>query len=180
MSRIFIAAILSTLFVTTITVAGSDPIMSRQALMEDTRDAAKVIGGMLKQEQAFDAEAAMEAFKVWKTTALEAGDLFPDGSETGHETEAKASIWTDRDGFNEKMADFSTAVDAAIAGQAANKVFPATPGNRTFRVLGRRSAGYPFSAIAGMACLNKLHKRSRRRTRRSPSSTRLRRAISQA
>ena len=137
MSRIFIAAILSTLFVTTITVAGSDPIMSRQALMEDTRDAAKVIGGMLKQEQAFDGEAAMEAFKAWKKTALEAGDLFPEGSETGHETEAKASIWTDRDGFNEKMADFKTAVNAAIAAEptslealkgAAGPVFKACKG----------------------------------------------------
>ena len=115
MLRTLESIILSTLFVASIAVAGSDPIKARQHLMEETRDAAKVIGGMLKQEQAFDAEAAMAAFKVWKKTALEAGDLFPEGSETGHETEAKASIWTDRDGFNQKMADFNTQVDAAIA-----------------------------------------------------------------
>jgi cytochrome c556 len=115
MLRILESIILSSLFLAGVAVAGSDPIKTRQHLMEDTRDAAKVIGGMLKQEQAFDAEAAMAAFKVWKKTALEAGDLFPEGSETGHETEAKASIWTDRDGFNQKMADFNTQVDAAIA-----------------------------------------------------------------
>ena len=115
MLRIIESIILSTLFIASVAVAESDPIKTRQHLMEDTRDAAKVIGGMLKQEQAFDAEAAMAAFKVWKKTALEAGDLFPEGSETGHETEAKASIWTDRDGFNQKMADFNTQVDAAIA-----------------------------------------------------------------
>jgi len=120
MSRTFIPIILSTLFITSAAVAGSDPILTRQHLMEDTRDAAKVIGGMLKQEQAFDAEAAMAAFQVWKKTALEAGDLFPEGSETGHETEAKASIWTDRVGFNEKLADFDTTVDAAIAASPAD------------------------------------------------------------
>jgi cytochrome c556 len=120
MQRIFVLTILSVLFIANIAVAGSDPIKTRQHLMEDTRDAAKVIGGMLKQEQEFDAEAAMAAFKVWKKTAMEAGDLFPEGSETGHETEAKASIWTDRDGFNEKLADFNTKVDAAIAAEPAS------------------------------------------------------------
>ena len=120
MLRIIVPIVLSTLFITSIAIAGSDPIKNRQHLMEDTRDAAKVIGGMLKQQQAFDAEAAMAAFKVWKKTALEAGDLFPEGSETGHETEAKATIWSDRDGFNEKMADFATQVDAAISANPAS------------------------------------------------------------
>ena len=115
MSRTQISIILSALLLSTVALAGSDPIKTRQALMEDTRDAAKVIGGMLKKKQPFDAEAAMQALKTWKTTAMEAGDLFPEGSETGHETEAKATIWSDRDGFNEKMATFDTRVDAAIA-----------------------------------------------------------------
>lgn len=115
MLRISVSMLLPLLLVANIAVAGSDPILARQHLMEDTRDAAKVIGGMLKREQPFDAEAAMTAFNVWKKTATEAGDLFPEGSETGHETEAKSAIWTDRDGFNEKMANFDTQVDAAIS-----------------------------------------------------------------
>lgn len=117
MSRILISTILLALFISSVALAGSDPILKRQQLMEDTRDAAKVIGGMLKEKQPFDAEAAMQALKVWKTTATEAGGLFPDGSGTGHDTEAKVTIWTDRDGFNGKMTDFNTAVDAAIAAQ---------------------------------------------------------------
>jgi cytochrome c556 len=105
--------------------------------MENTRDGAKVIGGMLKGEKPFDAEAAMAALKVWKKTATEAGDLFPVGSETGHETEAKSTIWSDREGFNEKMAIFNTEVDAAIAANpesldalkaAAGPVFKACKG----------------------------------------------------
>jgi cytochrome c556 len=57
----------------------------------------------------------MAALKTWKKTATEAGDLFPEGSDTGHDTEAKATIWTDRAGFESKMAKFNTRVDAAIA-----------------------------------------------------------------
>ena len=115
MSRIIFSAILLALLVSSVAIAGSDPILKRQQLMEDTRDAAKVVGGMLKEQQAFDATAAMQAFNTWKKTATEAGDLFPEGSGTGHDTEAKVTIWTDRDGFNAAMADFNTAVDAAIA-----------------------------------------------------------------
>jgi cytochrome c556 len=115
MTRITISLILSTLIFSGLAFAGSDPIESRQQLMEDTRDAAKVIGGMLKQEQAFDAAAAMEAFTVWQKTAAEAGALFPDGSGVGHDTEAKLTIWTDRAGFDEKLTDFGSRVDAAIA-----------------------------------------------------------------
>jgi cytochrome c556 len=114
MSRILVSIILPGLFIASAALAGSDPILARHHLMEDTRDAAKVIGGMLKEKQAFDAEAAMTAFMVWKKTANEAGDLFPEGSEAGHDTEAKATIWTDRDGFNEKLADFGVQVEAAI------------------------------------------------------------------
>jgi len=115
MSRIFVSTILSSVFIATVAFAGSDPIKERQHLMEETRDAAKVVGGMLKGKTEFDAEAAMAALKTWKNTATKAGDLFPEGSETGHDTEAKSTIWSDRAGFDEKMADFNTAVDVAIA-----------------------------------------------------------------
>ena len=137
MSRIFVSIILSSIFITGAAVAGSDPIEARQELMENTRDGAKVIGGMLKGEKTFNAEAAMSALEVWKKTATEAGDLFPVGSETGHETEAKSTIWSDREGFDEKIAIFNTEVDAAIAANpdsldalkaAAGPVFKACKG----------------------------------------------------
>ena len=115
MLRITVSTLLSAFFMISLAVADSDPILTRQHLMEDTRDAAKVIGGMLKEQQPFDAEAAMAALETWKKTAMEAGELFPEGSDTGHDTEAKATIWTDRDGFNAKLDDFNTQVDAAIA-----------------------------------------------------------------
>ena len=116
MIRMTITFTLSALLAS-VAFAGPDPIEQRQQLMSDTRDAAKVVGGMLKQTQAFDAEAAMEALMVWQKTAAEAGDLFPEGSEVGHDTEAKATIWTDRAGFDMKMATFGEKVDAAIAAE---------------------------------------------------------------
>jgi len=115
MSRILVSIILATLLISSATLADSDPIQTRQQLMEDTRDAAKVVGGMLKQKQPFDAEAAMHSFKVWKETATQAGELFPEGSESGHDTEARATIWSDREGFDKEMANFNQQVDAAIA-----------------------------------------------------------------
>jgi len=120
MSRVLVSTLLTTALLSSVAVADSDPILARQDLMKNTRDAAKVIGGMLKGEQPFDAEAAMTALETWKETATTVGDLFPEGSETGHDTEAKATIWTDRAGFEAKLADFGTSVDAAIAAKPAD------------------------------------------------------------
>lgn len=115
MSRVVISALLTSVIFASFAVADTDPISARQDLMDANKDAAKVIGGMLKEERPFDAEAAMEALKTWQKSANEAGDLFPEGSDTGHDTEAKATIWTDRAGFNADMEDFKAKVDAAIA-----------------------------------------------------------------
>jgi cytochrome c556 len=114
MSRIIVSIILFSVFLSNTVIAGSDPIKARQHLMEETRDAAKVIGGMVKEERTFDAVAAMNALQIWHETATKAGDLFPEGSETGNDTEAKSTIWSDRAGFDAKMENFKTQVDAAI------------------------------------------------------------------
>lgn len=116
MFRYVILTVLAVLLCAAGTVyAESDPILARQQLMEDTRDAAKLIGGMLKGEQPFDAEAAMQAFETWQTTAQKAGALFPEGSGSGHDTEAKATIWSDRAGFDNELEKFAARVDAALA-----------------------------------------------------------------
>lgn len=91
------------------------PQEARHELMEDVGDAAKPVGGMLKGEVEFDAAVVMESFQTWSIAGPIFADLFPEGSETGYETEAKSTIWSDRDGFNEALAAWSEAVDAAIA-----------------------------------------------------------------
>lgn len=94
--------------------AASSPQEQRHELMEDVGGGAKTIGKMLEGETAFDAGAAMEALKIWDDAADSFGGLFPEGSETGYDTEAKATIWTDRAGFDAALAGWSEAVDAAI------------------------------------------------------------------
>ena len=115
MNRILISSALALLLATGAAFAGSDPIKARQQLMEETRDAAKTVGGMLKGETPFDAEEAMQAFETWKKTAAKVGELFPEGSESGHDTEAKATVWSDRAGFDKELENFAVKVDAAIA-----------------------------------------------------------------
>jgi cytochrome c556 len=98
----------------TFALAGDTPQEARHELMEDVGDAAKPIGKMLKGEMAFDAAIPPQSFQTWKDAAARLGDLFPEGSEAGYDTEAKATIWSDRAGFEAEIQGFTEAVEAAI------------------------------------------------------------------
>jgi cytochrome c556 len=97
-------------------LAGSDdPIQQRHDLMEDTRDALKPMVKMVRGEMEFDAGVVEQGLQTMQHTANTAGDLFPPGSETGGDTEAKSTIWTDRAGFEQALNDYAVAVEAAIS-----------------------------------------------------------------
>ena len=98
-----------------IALAGDSPQEARHELMEDVGSAAKTIGTMLKEEAPFDAAQAMAALQVWADAAEPFGELFPEGSESGFDTEAKSTIWTDRAGFDKALAEFKQQADAAVA-----------------------------------------------------------------
>jgi cytochrome c556 len=98
-----------------VALAGESPQEQRHELMEDVGGGAKTIGAMLEGERPFDAAAAMEALQTWNHAAGVFGDLFPEGSETGYDTEARPTIWSDRAGFDAALQDWSEAVDAAVA-----------------------------------------------------------------
>ena len=112
-SRSLLVAI--SLAFTTPLLAGDDPIHERHELMEGVRDAAKPIGQMLKGEREFDAAVVMASFETFDEASARFGELFPPGSETGQDTEAAPAIWEDRAGFDEALAAWADAVDAAIA-----------------------------------------------------------------
>jgi cytochrome c556 len=95
--------------------AAESPQEQRHELMEDVGGGAKTIGKMLEGEEAFDAAAAMNALQTWNHAAGVFGDLFPAGSDSGYDTEAKATIWSDRAGFDAALQAWAEAVDAAIA-----------------------------------------------------------------
>jgi len=111
---IFISSILALMFSLSPAWAADSPQEVRHEMMEAVGDAAKPVGKMLKGEQEFDAAVVMESFQVWSNAAIDFGDLFPEGSETGYDTEARETIWTDRDGFNEHLVTFTDAVISAI------------------------------------------------------------------
>ena len=108
-------ACLSLLLPSLVAVAGDSPQELRHEMMEDVGGAAKTIGAMLKGEKAFDAQAANAALDVWAEAAWDFGKLFPEGSETGFDTEAKSTIWTDRASFDKALAEFKQQADAAVA-----------------------------------------------------------------
>jgi cytochrome c556 len=95
--------------------AGDDPVHERHELMEGVGDAAKPVGQMLKGERDFDAGVVMTSFQTFDEASARFGELFPPGSESGEGTEAAPAIWEDRAGFEEALAAWADAVDAAIA-----------------------------------------------------------------
>ncbi len=114
-----ISVIVATVAFASLAVAGS-PQHERHELMESVGDAAGIVGPMLKGEREYDNAAAMEALRIWQSVAGEFGQHFPEGSETGEDTEAAAAIWDDREGFDAALQEWVDAVDAAIAANPAN------------------------------------------------------------
>lgn len=117
MNRVLLALCVgSAVFAISSALADDDsPQERRHELMEGVGDAAKPVGAMLKGEQPFDAAIVMQSLKTFQEAPPVFVTLFPEGSDTGHDTEAKSTIWTDRAGFEAALQAFSQAVDAAIA-----------------------------------------------------------------
>jgi cytochrome c556 len=116
MNKVLLSGLLSGLLLAPglLLADGHDPVLKRQQLMEDTRDAVKPMGDMAKGEQAFDVAIVAQNLLVLESVAADYGNHFPPGSETGHDTEARPEIWTDRAGFDARLADFGDAVAVAI------------------------------------------------------------------
>ncbi len=91
-----------------------DPIAARQALMKDTGAAMGTLGGMVRNEVPFDALAAKMALHTLHATSIGFPMFFPEGSETGGDTEAAPAIWQDKADFEAKAADMTNATAAAL------------------------------------------------------------------
>jgi cytochrome c556 len=98
-------------------IAGDDPAQERHERMEAVGDAAGPLGGMLKGELDFDAATAMASFMSMKENVDGIDELFPEGSYVEGEKRAAQAVWTNRADFDQKMADFSAALDTAIAAE---------------------------------------------------------------
>jgi len=94
--------------------AAGDAAADRQALMKQNGAATRVLAGMVKGQDPFDAVAAQLAFRTLNSAALGFGYMFPEGSQTGAETEAAATIWSDRAGFDAAIAKYVADTSATI------------------------------------------------------------------
>ena len=109
MIRVLVAAMILTM-VSMVAIAAGDPVKERHEMMEDVKDGAGTIGGMIKGDKAFDADKAMEALRTWQTAAEAFGTLFPEGSYTGEPDTARDTVWSDRAGFDQLLAEFGAFV----------------------------------------------------------------------
>ena len=114
-SLIVLSILVPALAMTTLASASDDPRQERHELMESTRDAAKPIGQMMRGEADYDAEVLMASLNTMLDVADRFGGLFPPGTETGMDTEAAPAIWEDREGFDEALANWRSALEAAVA-----------------------------------------------------------------
>ncbi|MBT8039367.1 MAG: cytochrome c [Xanthomonadales bacterium] len=123
-------------------LAGDSPQEQRQELMEDVGGAAKKIGKMMKGETEFDAAVANQALVVWAESAEPFGKLFPEGSDSGYDTEAKATIWSDPEGFEEQLALFAEKTSAAVAANPQDLEALKASGGAVFKVCKSCHEGY--------------------------------------
>lgn len=102
------------------TSVSADPIKERQDKMKIVGKSMGIVGKMAKGQSEFNGEAALAAFVAMKEAADGYETLFPDGTETGGETEAAPAIFSDRAGFEQKVADFEAALVKVTASAPAN------------------------------------------------------------
>ncbi len=109
------SAIIAATTVAVPAIAADDPAVLRQDMMKSVGAATGMSAAMVKGEAPFDARVAHLALRVMNASANGFGALFPEGSETGAETEAKAEIWSDRAGFDAAVAKFRDDTAAVLA-----------------------------------------------------------------
>ncbi len=119
-SSLCLVALLAAISTAAMAVANEDPRVQRHELMEGVRDAAKPLGGMLRGTVEFDADTVAASLATFSEAASTFGSLFPEGSETGMDTQATAAIWSDRDGFDAALAKFASVVEQAQAAAPAS------------------------------------------------------------
>lgn len=89
------------------------PQVERWELMDEMGDQAKIMGDMVKGETEWDAAAVDEALGIIIADSERFPALFPEGSETGHDTRALPAIWQNKADFDQKSQDLVVAATAA-------------------------------------------------------------------
>lgn len=97
----------------TAAIAQDAPQVARQQLMEEIGDSTQVLGRMVKGEQPYEDETAIEALTAIIENIGEFTTLFPEGTETGNDTRALPAIWENKSDFEKHAQDLQDAAMAA-------------------------------------------------------------------
>jgi cytochrome c556 len=95
-------------------MAADDPAHQRHEAMETVQESFKPLRAIAVKEAPFDAAVVKKNATTILEKLKEAHGLFPEGSGGG-DSRAKAEIWTDRAGFDQKMKDAQAAATAMAA-----------------------------------------------------------------
>lgn len=91
-----------------------DPITTRKKLMQGNGAVFYgVAQGMIKGEIPFNPVLAASVLRTTNAVAYSFGDYFPAGSEEGGDTRASPEIWENMAEFQQYLAEFRAATDAA-------------------------------------------------------------------
>jgi cytochrome c556 len=91
-------------------IAQPDPVATRENLMKQNNDHAKVVVSMMRGQAPFDAAAVDAALKQWADTAQKLPGLFPENSKTVGDNRAAPKIWLNKTDFDAKAAALAKAV----------------------------------------------------------------------
>ena len=125
MKRLFFKAAFAAVLAAGLSVAANatdNPTGERQAMMKNVGAAIGMGSKMVKGELEFNSVAAQLVLKTMNTSALGFGYMFPEGSETGNETEASPAIWSDRAGFNAAVDKFAADTSVTVTDLASFKM----------------------------------------------------------
>jgi cytochrome c556 len=120
MSPRLLAAIAALGITATAGFASADPIQTRQTIMKSVGAAAKVSGETIKGNIPFNQDVVNSALATLAAASLSYREFFPAGSETGGNTHAKDTIWSDNAGFIAVNEKFAAAATEAFAAKPAN------------------------------------------------------------
>lgn len=118
MKKLFIGTLTACLIASTAVYA--DATSERKAAMKNVGMAMGAMVKMVKGEAEYDPQTALLAFAVMNNAATGLTSMFPDGSQTGGETTAKDTIWSDMAGFAAATDKFRVAAAEAIAAKPAD------------------------------------------------------------
>lgn len=125
MRKYLIAAILGS--VLTGAAAAAPPALTPEQIIAARQGGMGLVDGIVEAMKAAvasgtDPKPFQDGAQAMAAWARLYGSLFPDGTQTGHNTKARPEIWTDRAGFEKALASFGSAADqAAAAAKAGDK-----------------------------------------------------------